>query len=331
MHFRSPLNLSEITRLKLSFKGINLDTASNPMKDVDLQQLLKGNHQALLLVIDALPFPIYYKDCEGKYLGCNRSYEEYTDLTREELIGRDVFQVFDPVSAAIFAASDQKLLDTPGTQIYETPVHREGTVTSYVKFHKATFHNQDGSVAGLIGAIIDITEQKTLEKKFKRLATYDDLTGIYNRREGRKQLKQLSQEALRKERPLSIILLDLDNFKVINDTYGHDTGDLVLKTVANCLERYTRAHDVVCRYGGEEFMIILPETDKQDALHIGQRYLKELRKVEVPLVSNEILAVTASIGISELDIEFSDLELMLKQADLALYRAKENGKNKVSL
>lgn len=299
------------------------------MNDPDLHQLLRGNHRALLLVIDALPFPIYYKDHEGKYLGCNKAYAEYVQVSREDLIGRNVFEVFDKTPASIFAAADMDLLNNPGIQIYETPVHREGKEINYVKFHKATFHDSDGSVAGLIGAIIDITDQKTLEKKFKRLATYDDLTGIYNRREGRKQLKLLCKEAVRKERPISVILLDIDDFKEINDTYGHDTGDIVLKQAAQCLNRYTRAHDFVCRYGGEEFMIILPETDTDSALKIGERYLDALRTMEIQITSSEVIHMTASIGVGELDKEFTDRELMLKQADLALYRAKAGGKNQV--
>lgn len=299
------------------------------MNDPDLHQLLRGNHRALLLVIDALPFPIYYKDHEGKYLGCNKAYADYVQVSREDLIGRNVFDVFDKTPASIFAAADMELLNNPGIQIYETPVHREGHELNYVKFHKATFHDSDGSVAGLIGAIIDITDQKTLEKKFKRLATYDDLTGIYNRREGRKQLKLLCKEAIRKERPISVILLDIDDFKEINDTYGHDTGDIALKQAAQCLDRYSRAHDFVCRYGGEEFMIILPETDTPSALKIGERYLEALRSLEVQITTSEAIHLTASIGVGELDKEFTDRELMLKQADLALYRAKASGKNQV--
>ncbi|WP_286240863.1 GGDEF domain-containing protein [Neptuniibacter halophilus] len=299
------------------------------MNDEVLHQLLEDNHQVLLLVIDALPFPIYYKDLNFRYLGCNRAYEEYVGLQREQIIGKDVFELFDKIPASIFHASDQELLANPGTQIYETPVHRAGEETIYVKFHKATFVDEQGNVAGLLGAIIDITEQKILEKKFQRLATYDDLTGIYNRREGRKQLKKLCQEATRRQRPICAILLDLDNFKQINDTFGHDAGDAVLKRTARALDRYSRAHDFVCRYGGEEFMIILPETSKQQAVQIAERYLAQLRQLEIEIMHGEVLQVTASIGVGELDLAFSDREMMLKQADLALYKAKNEGKNRV--
>ncbi len=299
------------------------------MKDVELHQLLRGNHRALLLVIDALPFPIYYKDHEGRYLGCNKAYEEFVEIPKAEIIGQTVFQVFDKIPASIFAASDQELLDNPGIQIYESPVIQPGQNTRYVKFHKATFHDEDGSVAGLIGAIIDITEQKELEKKFKHLASYDDLTGIYNRREGRKQLKQLSKDAARKHRPLSVILVDLDNFKVINDSYGHDTGDTVLKTAAQCFQAQARAGDVLCRYGGEEFLIILPETPKRQALKIAERYRENLTQASIQMTSDDVLNITASFGVSELDLEFTDRDVMLKQADIALYKAKADGKNRV--
>lgn len=299
------------------------------MNEAELQKLLQTNHEQLLLVIDALPFPIYYKDTSGRYLGCNKAYEEYVDLPRQELIGKNVFQIFDEEPATIFDLSDKALFQSGGIQIYETEVKRENQQPIYVKFHKSAFHNEDGTVAGLIGAIIDITELKELEKKFKHLASYDDLTEIYNRREGRKQLKKLCQEAKRKERPISVILIDLDNFKLINDTYGHDTGDLVLKKAASCLDRYSRAIDVLCRYGGEEFLVVLPETATEEARQIAERYREKINQLPIEITSGDTLQISASLGVAEMSLEFTDRELMLKQADQALYRAKAEGKNRV--
>lgn len=298
------------------------------MDQITLQQLLQGNHRALLLVIDALPFPIYYKDKDGRYLGCNKAYEEYADVKREEMIGKNVFSLFEKEAATIFDKADNELVKNPGVQVYETHVTRSGQETQYVKFQKATFLDENGKVAGIIGAIIDITEQKKLETKLKRLASYDDLTGIYNRREGRKQLKKLARYCTRKNRSLTVMLIDLDNFKSINDNFGHDTGDAILKITADCLSSHSRANDVLCRYGGEEFMIILPETGIGEALKIAERHRKALSKLSMPVAGNKSLHITASFGVSELTLEDTDRELM-KQADIALYKAKELGKNRV--
>lgn len=298
------------------------------MEQITIQELLKGNHRALLLVINALPFPIYYKDKNGLYLGCNTAYEEYADVKREEIIGKNVFDVFEQEAASIFDRSDRELIENAGEQIYETHVTRSGQETQYVKFHKATFLNEQGEVAGIIGAIVDITEQKILEGKLKRLATYDDLTGIYNRREGRSRLKKLARFSHRKNRALSVMLIDLDNFKDINDNYGHDTGDSILKQAAQCLHDDARSNDVVCRYGGEEFLIILPETDIHEAMQIAERHRVTLAQLQMPISSTENLSVTASFGVSEWS-QTDSLQELLKQADVALYLAKKQGKNRI--
>ena len=299
------------------------------MEEASLKQLLRGNHRSLLMVIDALPFPVYYKDKEGTYLGCNRFFEKFVGEKRENIIGKNVFAFFEETSANIFNASDLELLEEPGIQIYETSFQRADGTTTYAKFEKSTFMDENGEVAGLIGAIIDISKEKKLEARLKRLASYDDLTGIYNRREGRKRLKSLCKDAVRKSRPLSVMLIDLDNFKFINDTYGHDTGDLILKNAADCFTECSRENDVVCRYGGEEFLVVLPETSKEDAINIANRFREALSASSLQMTSAESLSVTASFGISELDLDFTDRELMLKQADMALYRAKDQGKNRV--
>ncbi|MGH1462547.1 MAG: diguanylate cyclase [Neptuniibacter sp.] len=298
------------------------------MDQITLQQLLQGNRRPLLLVIDALPFPIYYKDKNGLYLGCNQAYETYANVKREEIIGKNVFDIFEKEAATIFSKSDAELINNPGEQIYETHVSRTGQETQYVKFHKATFFDENDQVAGIIGAIVDITEQKKLEVKLKHLASYDDLTDIYNRREGTKQLRKLVRYCNRKQRSLTVLLIDLDNFKSINDTFGHDTGDTILIATAECLTDHIRANDVLCRYGGEEFLIILPETDKKTALKIAERHRKALSELSVPLTIKKSLHITASFGVSEMAVDESERTLM-KHADIALYKAKHQGKNRV--
>lgn len=298
------------------------------MDQITLEQLLKHNHRALLLVIEALPFPIYYKDKNCLYLGCNKAYEEYANVKREEIIGKNVFSIFEKEAATIFDKSDKALISNPGVQVYQTHVTRTGQETQHVKFHKSTFFDENNEVAGIIGAIIDITEQKQLETRLQHLASYDDLTDIYNRREGNRQLKKRVLHAQRKNSPLTVMLIDLDNFKSINDTFGHETGDNILIATAACLADHSRANDILCRYGGEEFLIILPETNIDEAITIAERHRKALTKLSVPLAGNKNLHITASFGVSEIRADESERTLM-KHADVALYKAKHLGKNRV--
>lgn len=297
------------------------------MTEPSLHTLLQHNHHVLLMVIDALPFPVFFKDKDGCYLGCNSACEELFNYKRSDIIGKNASSIFGGSSANVFEAADHELLKNPGAQVYETSFQHTDGREIHLKFEKATFLDEDGNVAGIIGAAIDISKEKKLEAKLQHLASYDDLTGIYNRREGRKYLKSICKDAVRKSRPASVLLVDLDNFKHINDTYGHDSGDIILKAVAACLQGQARETDLICRYGGEEFLIVLPETSLEEALTIANRHREALAQCNVAITQAESLSITASFGAAQLDMDFADIELMLKQADLALYRAKAKGKN----
>jgi len=166
------------------------------------------------------------------------------------------------------------------------------------------------------------------------LATVDPLTKLYNRRFIVSFAETEVKEALRYKRPLSIILLDIDNFKGVNDTYGHPVGDEVIKMVADVLKTEIRETDKAGRYGGEEFIIILPNTPAENALEVAERVRKaiESRKVPVETEGEKIeLKVTASIGVSSLGTHGNTFFELLQAADIALYKAKKEGKNQVQI
>lgn len=125
-------------------------------------------------------------------------------------------------------------------------------------------------------------------------------------------------------------MLDIDNFKSVNDTYGHKVGDDVIISIANRLKLISRDSDIVCRFGGEEFILLLPNTDKKGAEIIANKVRKSIEKIEIYINDNKNINVTVSIGISLVDVPSSEnLEKSIKQADDALYIAKENGKNRI--
>jgi diguanylate cyclase (GGDEF)-like protein len=166
-----------------------------------------------------------------------------------------------------------------------------------------------------------------LFEEVKSLAIRDGLTGLYNYRHFWEMLVHEVELSRRYGKPLSMLFLDLDNFKVINDTLGHPQGDVVLKTLAAYLQSAVRHADVVCRYGGEEFVLLLPHTGPGQAMFLAERLRQKISELTIPL-PNRDLQVTVSIGVAGLKDTMAGADL-LDTADAALYRAKQAGRNKV--
>jgi diguanylate cyclase (GGDEF)-like protein len=171
-------------------------------------------------------------------------------------------------------------------------------------------------------------ERATLLHELQQYATIDGLTQLLNRRAWLEHCQRLVALAQRSQRPISVIMLDADHFKRINDTYGHDAGDQVLRTISACCQRNVRAGDLVGRYGGEEFVIFLPDTDRSAALHVAERLRSMLASTAISL-SEQTLAITVSQGVVTMQGTSCDLTSMLIHADQALYAAKHAGRNTV--
>ncbi|WDP91191.1 MAG: GGDEF domain-containing protein [Desulfobacter sp.] len=158
-------------------------------------------------------------------------------------------------------------------------------------------------------------------------AAIDPLTGCYNRRAFERQLLSQSAGALRHKRPLSVFMFDLDHFKRVNDTYGHLGGDEVLKKVSRMVRENIRKEDLLAKYGGEEFIAILPETDKNRAMELADRIRAKIAAMSIPFNGSDI-HVTASFGVAELSPN-TDITRIIEDADAMLYKAKLNGRNTV--
>ncbi|MFY9226788.1 MAG: GGDEF domain-containing protein [Blastocatellia bacterium] len=166
--------------------------------------------------------------------------------------------------------------------------------------------------------------------KLYQQATRDPLTGLSNRNYFRNELKKFVSLSARYNRALSIIMLDIDFFKKINDTYGHDVGDNVLKNVAEILMRHVRTHDVAARFGGEEFVMLLPETSLGGAVVVAERIRTAVENVDFNSAGCRH-NVTISIGVAEYLGDGTDVEEVIKKADEALYKAKSSGRNRVCM
>lgn len=161
-------------------------------------------------------------------------------------------------------------------------------------------------------------------------ATRDALTGLWNRNHLQEEMEKLLSYAARHNRPFSILLFDIDFFKSVNDTYGHDIGDVVLRTTAQIVSSQLRAHDIAARYGGEEFVILLPETPVEGAVIAAERLRQAIEGFDFhPLGC--LRRITISIGVAQFPVCGRTIEQIIKQADEALYRAKQTGRNRACL
>ena len=159
----------------------------------------------------------------------------------------------------------------------------------------------------------------------------DSLTGLFNRRFMEESLDRELQRATRKNRSLALVFLDLDHFKRFNDTFGHDAGDAVLRRMADVFREHFRGDDVVCRYGGEEFAIILPESDAIEAAKRADLLRAEARKVEIRYEGRLLDPVTFSVGAAAFPDHGATAEEILRAADQSLYRSKAEGRDRVSI
>lgn len=172
--------------------------------------------------------------------------------------------------------------------------------------------------------------EKTIDY-YKKLAIFDDLTQIYNRRYLEHILEKEIARSVRTQRPLVLLMIDIDNFKNVNDTYGHTAGDIVLQKFAYTLKMSLRSIDTICRYGGEEFVIILPDTSPESALFVAERLRRIVEQTTIKIDQTQQEKVTISIGAAHFTQDVGNKENFVHYADKALYQAKQSGKNKVSV
>jgi diguanylate cyclase (GGDEF)-like protein len=168
------------------------------------------------------------------------------------------------------------------------------------------------------------------ERKYKDLSMYDDLTQLYNSRHFYVRLKEEINRAIRYGHPLCILLADIDNFKECNDNHGHLHGDEVLSSVGKIIRKCLRKTDVACRYGGEEFVMILPETEIATAANVAERIRKRIKAEVLLPMSNRTDGITVSVGVAQYGSE-ENMENLIKRVDNAMYVAKANGKNRISI
>lgn len=222
---------------------------------------------------------------------------------------------------------DYKVIKSSIENSSESQIKIENGGSNYYSVKSMKILNSRNSIIGYLIFLHDITAYINTMDKLNYLACIDELTGVYNRRYFAERSQNELLRAKRYNHPLSFIILDIDLFKNINDNYGHLAGDEVLKEIGMICKETTRSMDLVGRFGGEEFMILLPETGVEEAEVIAGRLLKKIEKSET-VYSGNIIKVTASFGVTGTSlVDNLDLNTLFKYADKALYNAKDDGRN----
>jgi len=304
-------------------------------------------HIDTLQLIDMLSVGIIVLNRDLEIVLWNRWMEEHSKIDRAQALGKVITGFFPDLETkrfswkvkAVFKLGHysfftqehyQYLFHFPNQQLIQAGARemQQNCILSPLK-------DKEGMVEYVLVSVYDVTDaivyqQQLIEAKklYERLSVMDELTAVHNRRHLWQRLQEEFARYFRNGQPLSFLLLDIDHFKCINDHYGHLAGDYVLKELCSIIPSILRTYDIVGRYGGEEFGVILPNTNLSSSLMVAERMRSQVEKYSF-VFQQQRLPVTISIGLAEVNPDTPDIEKLIHHADEALYQAKESGRNRV--
>lgn len=295
------------------------------MQFLQVFQSLVENTNDVIMVLDATPL-----SAGGpKIVYVNPAFEKLMSYAADEVIGQN-----------------PKILQGPGTddktRYKIRKAMREGTsirtqILNYDKYgnelwldiNMVPLFDENGNLTYYAAIERDLTEHKKLQAQLESMATIDSLTGLANRQAFLQRAKNEFNRARRYSRPLTVVMIDIDHFKSINDRFGHATGDEVLRQAATICQSSLRGSDFMGRVGGEEFVLLLPDTPHTNAYHVAERMRTHLYETPIALENNITLNISASFGVASMNEADSDFDAVLERADEAMYHAKHGGRNQV--
>ena len=292
-----------------------------------MEEYLRQSEEKYRTILADMQEGYFEVDLAGNFTFCNDSMSRLTGCSKEELLGMNHKRFANEETAKeVFQAFNKVYTTGEPSKAFDWQIIRKDGAKRYVESSVSLRKDSSDKPTGFRGIVRDITERKRMEQQINYMATHDTLTGLPNRLMFSQLLNQAILSAQRNKRQLAVFFIDLDRFKTINDSLGHEAGDRLLKEIGNRFKKSLRAVDVVGRLGGDEFVVFIEE-------------VKEFRQVEIvahkllssaikPMVlTGEECRVTASIGISVYPRDGEDEQSLIKNADIAMYFAKEEGKN----
>jgi diguanylate cyclase (GGDEF)-like protein/PAS domain S-box-containing protein len=270
---------------------------------------------------------------DGRWLKVNTSLCRIVGFCQEELLVRDFQSITHPDDLHADLVSVQQMLsgEIATYELEKRYIHKNGSIV-WISLTASLVKDSDGMPLYFVSQIQDITARKVAEDALMRLAVRDELTGLFNRREMNRLLHEETLRSQRHQRPLSLLMVDIDWFKRVNDTFGHQAGDRALQQVARAILDCVRTLDRAARYGGEELAIILPETSGTEALVVAERIRTRVAESAFSVGGNPQegphVQLTVSVGIGTMVNPLDgSTDRLIGDADRALYTAKSRGRN----
>jgi diguanylate cyclase (GGDEF)-like protein/PAS domain S-box-containing protein len=292
------------------FSGITRDI--DRLKKSELEQ---NRQQALMAsILESISDSVFYKDTGGTYQGCNQAFADIVGYSKEEIIGRTDEELFPGPDAEKYVRTDRKIMAGHRTFRVEDWVSFPDGTRVLLETLKTPYWTQSGELGGIIGISRDMTDRYRKEEEIQYLAYHDFLTGLYNRRFYEEELSRLDVE---RNLPLSIVMGDVNGLKLVNDSFGHQAGDELLKTIARIIKAHCRADDILARYGGDEFVLLLPRTGEEQVLRILSRINRTMAGETV-----SGLEVSISFGFCTKTASTEDLEAISGIAEDNMYKNK---------
>ncbi len=297
---------------------------------------------------EAIPQIVWTTDVEGRTTYISRRWYEMTGMPVEGSLGSGWMEAVHPDDRAICQQKWKRCVATGETFEIEYRLRDAAKEFRWYLDRAVPLRDDSGAILKWFGTCTDIDDQmhtqQLLEEqvrqhtaalvaanaRLQQESIRDALTGLYNRRYLEETMERETRRAVRAEHQLGVIMLDLDHFKNFNDLYGHDAGDAVLRETAAFLLKSVRAEDIVCRYGGEEFLVILPMADLKTACARAERICSKLHELHVLHRGQKLGKITISAGVAALPVHGALPEQLFKAADAALYCAKRQGRDRVA-
>ncbi len=277
-------------------------------------------------VFDAVDAYIFIKDNKGKYQYVNRKVLDNFEITMKGIKGKTDWHLFNFGVAKKMRLNDKKVMRTKKPTQQKIPFHIDNQELYHLTVSSPIIKN--GKVLGVIGFAVDVSKDMEERQTLLEEANTDGLTGCFNRRYLHLALEQQRQNFTHNKTPSSLLIIDVDRFKPINDKYGHSVGDRVLIDVVQVIKRFTREEDMLCRYGGDEFVLLLPGSNIEQAYTLAGRLSEKIDNLSFTSSSGRSFSVSCSIGVATHTIEETNI---VELADKALYVSKKGCSGKVHM
>lgn len=292
----------------------------------DMSQAYSETSQRIRALLDGLPDPAWLKDGDGRMVAVNDAYLQLAQKPVGEVVGHNVFEIWPEPVARHFQACDDETWMARTRLWHESRVEMPGSGLRYLDIVRTPVFDEEGRMTGVAGIARDVTDKKRAEERVRYLAEHDTLTDLPNRLLLGQRLAQRVAASVGAQVNMALLFFDLDHFKNINDSLGHEVGDALLRQVADRLRSALYEEDTVSRQGGDEFAILLVNCGGAAMVaRIAQRLL-EVASQPYHVDGHE-LSLTASVGISLYPGDGADIGALLKNADAAMYHAKAAGRN----